>query len=171
MYFLSYLFEIVLFILLVWAGLFLLNLVHEGGHVLMYRIFFRDGHWHITIGTGRVIVRLKRFTLALLPIKGNFNTAPDHEGTKLQYIMMCLGGPMANVVFLVLVFFASGVLKANFDLPPGLDWFLGLFFWGNIFQLFVTVLPLEYTFGPYAGEISDGMRIKRIRETSKKLNN
>jgi len=146
--------------------MFLVNLVHEIGHVLMYRIFFRDKHWHITIGTGMNVIKLKRFTLRVFPISGFFNVESKNKGSKLHYIMMHLGGPLANVFFIVLLIFLSQIIKANNLELPNLVGFLGFTFWANISQFVFTVIPMKYYFWPYKGYLSDGMQIlKKIKES------
>ncbi|MDD4402717.1 MAG: M50 family metallopeptidase [Desulfitobacteriaceae bacterium] len=158
--------EVLLFMLLVWLCVFLVVLVHEMGHALMYRIFFRDKDWNITIGTGRTIIKLKRFTLRVIPIRGFFGCEPKYKGSKLQYIMMYLGGPLSNVFFIVLLILLSKSIKANEQ--PNLVWFLGFTFWANVSQFFLTVIPMKYWYWPYKGHISDGMRIlEKAKETKK----
>lgn len=160
-----YLLNIILLILLVWIGIFLVNLVHEFGHILMYRIFFCDKHWHITIGTGRTVFKLKRLTLKVIPLRAFYNVESKNDGSKLQDIMMHLGGPLANVFFIVLLIFLSQIIKAELELP-NLVWFLGFTFWANVGQFVFTVVPMKYSFWPYIGFISDGMRIlKRIKDS------
>lgn len=170
MYIAVLLLNILLFLLLVWICFFLVILVHEMGHVIMYRIFFRDKDWHITIGTGRIIIKLKRFTLRVFPIRGSYDIESKYKGSKLQCIMMYLGGPLANVFFIVLLIFLSQIIKANelkFE-HPNLVWFLGFTFWANVSQFFGAVVPMKYSFWPYKGGISDGMRIlKKATEISK----
>ena len=170
MYIAVLLLNIILFLLLVWICFFLVNFVHEIGHALMCRIFFRDKDWHITIGTGRTIIKLKRFTLRVFPIMGFFDFESKYKGSKLQYIMMYLGGPLANVFFIVLLSFLSQIIRTNelkFE-QLNLVWFLGFTFWANVSQFILTVVPMKYSFGLYKGHISDGMRIlKKAIETRK----
>lgn len=165
MYIAELLLNILLLLLLVWICLFLVILGHEMGHALMYRIFFRDKDWHITIGTGRTIIKLKKFTVGVFPVSGFFNNAPQYEGSKFQYIMMLLGGPLANVFFIVLLFFLSQTIKANglaFE-QKNLLWFLAFTFWTNVSQFVSAVVPIKFS-----DYISDGMRILKVAaETSK----
>lgn len=170
MYIAVFLLNILLLLLLVWICMFLVNLGHEMGHVLMYRIFFRNKDWHITIGTGRIVIKLKRFTLRVFPIVGFYHVESEYKGSKLQYIMMYLGGPLANVFFIIVLSFLSQIIKANqlkFE-QPNLVWFLGFTFRANVFQFVGTVVPMKYSFGLYKGLLSDGMMIlKKATETNK----
>jgi hypothetical protein len=155
--------------LLAWISLFLVFLAHESGHVLMYRIFFRDKQWHITIGVGRTLIKLKRLTLRAIPISGSYDGEFKNKGSKLQDIMTYLGGPLTNVFFIVLLIILSQILRAN-----GLEselrnlvWVLGFAFWANVYQFFITIVPMEYLYWPYTGNISDGMKIlKKAKEKS-----
>ena len=159
-----------LFLLFIWISVFLVYLVHEMGHVLMYRIFFRGKDWHITIGTGRIIIKLKKFTVRVFPTKGFFNITSKYKGSKFQYIMMFLGGPLANVSFIILLSFLLKIIHDN-ELTfqqENLVWFLAFIFWANVSQFLFTVIPMKLSFWPFKGYISDGMRIlKMVTENSK----
>ncbi len=139
------------------------------GHAIMYIIFFRDKNWNIAIGKGIPIIKLKKFTVRVLPATGFFNCTPKYKGSKFQYIMMFLGGPLANLLSIALLIFLSHIIKAN---EPTLGqqnfaWFLRFAFWAHVFQFIFTAIPMKYSFGPYKGYISDGMRIlKKAREKS-----
>lgn len=151
--------KILVFLLFVWVCLFVVNFFHEMGHVLMGRIFFRDKGWHIVIGTGRTIIKLKRFTFRVIPIRGTYGFESITKGSKLQYIMMYLGGPLANLFFIVLLIWLSQVIKAsNLELTD-LVIFLEYILWANIGQFAFTVIPMKYWYWPYKGYLSDGMKI------------
>lgn len=170
MYIAAYLLNIILLLILIWICMFLVILVHEVGHAIMCQILFRDKNWHIRIGTGRPIIKLKKFTVRVFPISGFCNFTPKYKGSKFQYIMIYLGGPLANVFSIVLLIFLLQIIKANeltFE-QRNLVWFLEFTFWTNVGQFVCTVVPMKYPFWPYKGYISDGMRIlKLVRESSK----
>ncbi|MGV8146780.1 MAG: hypothetical protein ACLKAK_10390 [Alkaliphilus sp.] len=159
-----------LFMLLIWICAFLVVFVHEMGHALMYRIFFRNNDWHITIGTGRTIIKLKKFTVRVFLSTGSFNFPSKYKGSKFQYIMMLLGGSLANVFFIILLIplaktnLANELTFAHYNLY----WFLGFTFWVNVSQFVFAVVPMKLSFWPFKGYISDGMRIlKMATKTSK----
>lgn len=170
MYFAELLLNILLLLLLIWICIFLINLVHEMGHVLMYRIFFREKDWNITIGVGRTIIKLKKFTLRIFPISGHYNYKSKYDGSKFQRIMTHLGGPLANVLFIVLLRFLLHIITANkltFE-QKNLVWFLTFTFWGNVAQFVFTAVPMKYSSWPYEGYISDGMEIlNEVTDTGK----
>lgn len=169
MYIVFYLIDILIFLILIWICLFLVNFVHEMGHAIMYRIFFRNKNWHISIGTGKLIIKLKKFTIKALPISGFINYELKHKGSKLQHIMVSLGGPLANVFFIVLLIFLSQTIKTSEQTlgQQNLLWFLGFAFWMNVNQFIFTAIPMKYSHWPYKGIISDGMSIlKKVREKS-----
>jgi len=162
--------NILLLMLLVWICFFLVTFVHEMGHALMYRIFFRNNDWHITIGTGRTIIKLKKFTVRLLVTTGSFNFPSKYKGSKFQYIMMLLGGPLVNVFFIVLLMSLARTNLANelTFVHYNLYWFLEFTFWAHVGQFVGTVVPMKLSFWPFKGYISDGMRIlKMATKTSK----
>lgn len=171
MYIAALLFNNLFLLLFVWICLFLVTLVHEMGHALMCRIFFKDKNWHIAIGSGRTIIKHKNFTIRVFPIKGSYESKYKsiYKGSKFQYIMMYLGGPLANILFIVLLIFLLRIINAKeltFE-QRNLVWFLSFMFWTNVSQFVGTVIPMKYSFGPYKGYISDGMRIlNKVKETS-----
>ena len=169
MYIAVYLLNYLLFLIFIWICSFLVNFVHEMGHAIMYCIFFREKNWHITIGTGRLIVKLKKFTIKALPIKGFIKYVSKYKGSKFQYIMVSLGGPLANVFSIVLLIFLLQIIKAN-ELTieqQNFVWFLKFTFWAHVSQFIMTSIPMKYSFWPYNGYISDGMSIlKKAREKS-----
>lgn len=170
MYIAVYLLNIILFLMLVWICMFCVILVHEMGHAIMYQIFFRDKDWYIEIGKGKPIIKLKKFTVRFLPISGFFNCEYKYKGSKLQYIMEYLGGPLANALSIILLIFLIRIIKTNelTLLQSNLIWFMSFAFWANVSQFIGTVIPMKYPFWPYKGCISDGMRIlKEATESSK----
>lgn len=169
MYIAHVLLNAIILLLLLWIGMFLTTLVHEIGHAVMYRIFFRDKDWHITIGTGRTIIKLKKFTVGVFQKTGHFNFVYKNKGSKFQYIMMFLGGPLANIVLIILLRFLVQIIKAKevtFE-QSNLVWFLTIMFWMNVGQFVSAVIPIKFSFWPFNGYISDGLRIfKKATETS-----
>lgn len=161
--------NILLLLLLVWISMFLVILVHEMGHALMYRIFFRDKDWHITIGTGWHIIKLKKFTVSVFLTGGAFNYESKNKESKFKYIMMFLGGSLANVIFIVVLRFLLQIITANeltFE-QKNLVWFLTFTFWVNVFQFISAIVPMKLPFWPYKDYISDGMKIlRKATETS-----
>lgn len=154
--------------------MFLVILVHEVGHAIMYLIFSRDKdkdkNWHITIGNGRTIIKLKKFIVKVFPITGYFNCDPEYKGSKFQYIMMLLGGPLANVLYIALLVFLLQIIKSNeltFE-QRNLVWFLEFTFWTNVVQFVYTIVPMKYLFGPLKGHTSDGMKILNLSNKSNK---
>lgn len=141
------------------------------GHDIMYRIFFGDNDWHIRIGRGRTIIKLNKFTVNILPSSGFFKITSKKNRSKFQYIMMLLGGPLANLLSIILLAILFKITNAS-QLPfvkYNLTWFLAFIFWCNILQFIGTILPMKL---PFNGYISDGMRILyKARETNKSGDN
>lgn len=167
MYFAELLLNILLLLLLIWICMFLSMLVHEMGHVLMYRIFFREKDWNITIGVGRTIIKFKKFTVRIFPISGYYNYESKDNGSKFKRIMMYLGGPLVNLLFIVLLRFLLQMITANkltFE-QKNLVWFLTFTFWFHVFQFVSSAVPMRYSFWPYEGYMSDGMEI--LKEATK----
>ena len=148
-----------LFILLLWTCLVSIIVVHEMGHLLMFKMFYREDYkgWHIEIGKGRPIMEFNRLTLRLIPISGCFRFKTKIKVSKFQYIMMLIGGPLASLIFIFLLGFLFRYMAITNNLvfkEHNLTRFLVFIFWGFIGQFIVTLFPMSF-----GGYTSDGMQI------------
>jgi hypothetical protein len=139
------------------------------GHAIMYRIFFKEKNWHVTIGKGKPIINLKKFTIRVIPLGGFCKYLSNYKGTKLQYIMASLGGQLANLLFIALLIFLSNIIKVN-ELTieqQSLLSYLEFTILANVYSLVLSAIPIKLNFWPFNGYVSDGMRIlKTVREKS-----
>lgn len=167
MYIAEYILNVLLLVVFVWVCLFLTTLAHEAGHVVTYRILFRDKNWRIAVGSGKAIAKFKRFTFGIIPVFGAYTGEYKHQGgSKFQHIMVYLGGPLANLLFIVLLVLLKVSLPESIN--PNYTWFLGFTFWANVFQLANSLIPMKYSYHPFPGAISDGKRImNKIAEKEK----
>ncbi|SET14396.1 site-2 protease family protein [Anaerobranca gottschalkii] len=167
---LEVLFNILIVSILVWLSFFIAVFLHEMGHALMYRIFFRDKDWHIRIGSGREIIKSKKFTIKAIPIDGYFYFEPKHRGSKFQYIMMLLGGPLTNILFIFLLSFLLYILKGNEQtlVQKILVWLFEFSLRIHVVGFLLTAIPINFRNGPLKGYTSDGMNILKIAMKSKK---
>ena len=164
MYVAEVLLNAVLLLLLIWIAMFVVILAHEAGHALMYRILFRARDWHITVGTGRLILSRKRFTLRAFMITGFCRCPRSGEGSRCHAIMVLLGGPLANVCLLVLLMALSPTVQAS-EMTlwrQNLAWLMSFAALVNVFQLIAALLPVRLPVGHMKHYVSDGMRIMRI---------
>lgn len=159
-YLLALLFNIFLLIFGVWIILLIITLVHEMGHAFMYKIFFRDKYWHIEVGRGRTIIKLRKFTIRIIPASGFCHFDPQSKGSKIQYIMTYLGGPLASLLIVVLTTLLLQLTKAR-DLTIQQEnwvWFLEFAFWASFCSFVLTILPIKYPHGYLKGLNSDALR-------------
>ena len=160
--------NIVFFILLLWICLVFIIVVHEMGHLLMFKMFYREDYkgWHIEIGNGRPIMEFKRLTLRIIPISGCFNFREKLKVSKFQYIMMLTGGPIASLIFIFLLGFLFRYMSITNNLVfkhHNLTRFLVFLFWGFLSQFILTLFPMSF-----GGYTSDGMKI--IKTAMRKKN-
>lgn len=158
-YLLALLFNIFLLIFGVWTILLIITLFHEMGHAFMYKIFFRDKYWHIEVGRGKKIIKLRKFTIRIIPASGFFHCDPQSKGSKIQYIMTHLGGPLASLLIVVLTTLLLQLTKAS-ELTIQQEnwvWFLEFAFWVSVSSFIMTILPIKYPHGYLKGFNSDGL--------------
>lgn len=159
----SLLFNILILVSLIWISLFVCTLLHEMGHAFMYSVFFREKDWHITIGTGKPIIKLKKYTVNILPLSGKFNYISKYRGSKLQCIMMSLGGPMVDLFLIVILVLALYMVKTSETtiLQHNLIWILVFNFYQNVYSFIGAIVPIDFKIGSNYRYISDGMQIVR----------
>lgn len=75
--------------------------------------------------------------------------------------MMLLGGPMANVAFILVLSILLRILSRRglAVTQQNLVWFLPFTRWANVFQLIAAAIPLKFSIWPVKNYVSDGMRI------------
>lgn len=161
MYYLEYLLNVSLFLVLIWICMFLVTLAHEMGHAIMYRIFFKENNWHITIGKGQPFINLKKFTIRAVPFGGVCKCTYNNKVNKFEDIMVSLGGPLANILSIAILYFLLNIVKANEPTlgQQNLLWVLNFIFLTNVYQFAFSVIPMKLSFWPFNGYTSDGMRI------------
>ena len=153
--------KVLLFILILWLGMFLATFAHELGHVLMFRFFYSDKNWHITLGRGKTIFKFKKITIKALMIMGYFNYETEHKGSKFGYTMIYLGGALANIVFILYLIF-SALLKEKHQIIAELPIFISLtrgIFAFNVYLAVFCLIPMKLNIWPCEHYISDGYYI------------
>ena len=82
-----------------------LTFCHEMGHILMCIIFFKCEDWKIDMGLGKVLFETKRLIIRPIIVVGKILPQIDAEyynrKSKLQKIMIPLGGPLFNLILLI----------------------------------------------------------------------
>ena len=140
--------------LAVWSVLiFISTFFHELGHAIMYRLFSGGKDWKIILGSGRTIFAGKRLIINVWFILGGWVTWPDISAPKFHRILWYSGGFLFNIALAVLFFMLLQISGSDI-------WQFALYF--NIIQAAMTMTPMTYTFEPYSGMESDGLRIYRL---------
>jgi hypothetical protein len=153
-----------LFAVVVWSlSFFIFGLLHEFGHIAMYRMFGGNNNWTIIMGWGRPIIRTKRITInSLFMLPGQVHW-PEEKARASNAILWCSGGFIVNAVCAGFLFFLILYLRQifpveNFDIWS-LDRILRAAFLTNIYIIIGTAIPVTYPFGGLKGMPSDGLRI------------
>lgn len=136
---------------------------HEMGHILMCIIFFKCEDWKIDMGLGKVLFETKRLIIRPIIVVGKILPQLDWEyynsKSKLQKIMIPLGGPLFNLIVLIVtipLLISEGKMIAGYShlFQESIKFLLRF----NMAQLFWTLLPIYYK----RDVPSDGRRIIEI---------
>ena len=140
-----------------------LTFCHEMGHILMCIIFFKCEDWKIDMGFGKVLFETKRLIIRPIIVVGKILPQLDGEyyssQSKLQKIMIPLGGPLFNLIVLIVtipLLISEGKMIAGYShlFQESVKFLLRF----NMAQLFWTLLPIYYK----KDMPSDGRRIIEI---------
>ena len=155
--------ELAVFVCVLWILCFLSTLMHEMGHAFGYALATGNGHWHIRIGSGKVLLDTKKLTVKLLPFDGCFTPLhADAIDTDAKLIAMLAGGPIASLVVvigLLLLMLGDVPLNSGYLAPGAAESFLNSAFFINVFTLVLSVIPTHYFHGEVRGMETDGLQI------------
>ena len=149
----------ILGIIFLWLGLALSILIHETGHMAGYKLAKGKEDWIIQVGFGKRLFKTKEYDIRILPFSGVFyHPTYDNTYTKTQALLCSAGGPIFNLV-LILILFALGARTSTFIdyYKPTWD-FIRTY---NIIMFISAIIPVRYpAFFPVIGGMeSDGMHI------------
>ena len=87
---------------LIWVFVVLLFLItHEIGHMIFYRIFFKNKDWKITLGEGKRIISVWKIEINLRYFwVGKFTYKKPIENSKYKQILVNMGGIIFNFISL-----------------------------------------------------------------------
>ena len=138
----------------VWFLMLISIFGHEMGHVMMYKLFYRENDWRVELGRkGLKLAEFGRFTIFANMTMGHAYVKYD-KYNKYKSIMFTLGGLMVNLFFVILL--SIHLKNINYDTTEYFNWCAGFLFYANLFQFLVGIIPMNV--GDYT---SDGMWILR----------
>jgi len=134
-------------IITILISFFVLGLMHELGHVIMYRIFCGDRNWKIVMGFGKPIIQMKRLTVNFAFFMGGYVTDLNFikEPRKLGLIMFYAGGILVNIVFAIALLFLSSqwaYLAIGESLPEWVGVVIRSSFITSLFLIGFNVIPI-----------------------------
>ena len=149
----------ILGIIFLWFGLAFSVLIHEAGHLTGYKLAKGKGDWIIQVGFGKTLFKSKNYDIRIVPFSGVFyDLDPDETNTKGQELLCTAGGPVFNLVFILILLALRSAASAFIDYyEPTWD-FIRTY---NIIMLLSAIIPMRYpSFLPIIGGMeSDGMHI------------
>lgn len=167
----AYIFEIILFAIILWLVGSVSVFTHEMGHAIGYMITVKSKGWQIIIGSGKRLVGAKRFVVNLLPVGGLF--LPTGEGrldSTRKKLSTLIGGPLATLLLLLVLLLLqmnlSNLRDTSIISAGTLEFFVNLTLYYNLFMFISAVLPFPYLFGVCKGLESDGLQIWKLLKQS-----
>ena len=154
----------ILGIIFLWLGLALSILIHEAGHMTGYKRAKGKEDWIIQIGFGKTLIKTKHFDIRAVPFSGVFN-APEDTYTKAQALMCAAGGPVFNLI-LILILFALKSSSLN-ECSAFIDYYEPTWDFIRTYSVIIlisAIIPMRYpAFFPIIGGMeSDGMHILKV---------
>lgn len=160
-----YILGLLLNIFLMWSAIMLCSSIHEMGHAIGYMITAKDNNWSIQLGIGKKLFTIKKFTFCLVPFSGYFMPSGQKSLSKNQTIAMCIGGPIANIFLLILLYlfknniiFLVQVRTNMINMASIMNYCMEYSIW----MLIASALPINNL-----GYVSDGYK---VYESFKKKN-
>lgn len=167
----AYIFEIILFVIVLWLVVSVSIFIHEIGHSIGYMVAAKGKDWQIVIGSGKRFLGSKRFVVNLLPFGGLFRPTDEGRIDSMRKMLSTLvGGPLATLLLLLVLALLrmniSNLGETSIISAGTLDYFINLTLYYNLFMLIMTILPFPYLFGVCKGLESDGLLIwKLLKQT------
>ena len=155
--------ELAIFVCALWLQSLLSAFLHEVGHALGYMIATGDMHWHIRVGSGKILLHSRRLTVKLLPFDGFFTPLEKNKiDTTAKLIAILSGGPVVSLILvigLLLLKYGNISLHSEIITPSAVDTFINSAISINLFVLVLSVIPTRYFHGEIKGIETDGLQI------------
>jgi len=163
----AYIFEVILFAIILWLVGSVSVFIHEMGHAIGYMITVKSKGWQIIIGSGKRLVGAKQFVVNLLPVGGLF--LPTDEGrldSTRKKLSTLVGGPLATLLLLLVLVLLrmniSNLGETSIISAETSEFFINFVLYYNLFMFISAVLPFPYLFGVCKGLESDGLQIWKL---------
>ena len=155
--------ELTILVCTLWALSFFSTFLHEVGHAFGYMIATGDKHWHIRIGSGKMLLNTRRLTVKLLPFDGCFIPSEKNKiDTTAKLIATLSGGPAVSLMLVVVLLFVKlggTSLHSEVIASDAIEFFIRSALFINIFILVLALIPTHYFHGEIKGTETDGMQI------------
>ena len=155
----------ILGIILLWVGLALSVLIHEMGHMVGYKLAKGQDDWVIQVGFGKKLFQTKHLDIRIIPFSGVFyNPTLGNSYTKTQELLCTAGGPVFNLVLILVLLALSSNPSAFIDYFEPTWNFVRTY---NVIMFISAIIPVRYpAFFPVIGGMeSDGKHLlKALRK-------
>ena len=156
----------ILGIIFLWLGIAFSILIHEMGHMMGYKLANGKKDWIIQVGFGKKLINTNHYDIRIFPFSGLFyNPMPDNTYTKAQALLCAAGGPVFNLMLILILFIllsgAFNEFSAFIDYYEPTWNFIRKY---NVIMFISAIIPMRYpAFFPIIGGMeSDGMNIMKI---------
>lgn len=165
--------SIIVSIPIVYILLLLSRIFKELGHLIMYRIMFKDDNYIIRVGFGKKLLQTKRWKINSVPILSKITYGDKLQQGTYKSILTHIGGGLGTILYLIclipLIYLVNkkpeviAIMNSKI-LPMAILRTIQIV----IFTLYFTILPLQIPYLPDGGYVSDGVYVINDLKSIKK---
>ncbi len=156
--------SIIVSIPIVYILLLLSRIFKELGHLIMYRVLFKDDNYKITVGFGKNLLQTKRWSIRGIPILSKITYGDKFQKGTYKSMVTHISGALGTIVYLICLLPLLYLVKKKPELISIMDTnILPMAILRTvqivIFTLYFTIIPLQIQFFPGGGYLSDGVHV------------
>lgn len=160
----SILINVIIAIPIIYILLLLSRIFKELGHLVMYKILFKDDNYKITIGYGKKIIQTKRWSIKRIPFLSKITYGNKFQEGTFRSLITHISGGLGTILYLIclipLIYLVNKkpeviTIMNSKILPMAILRTIQIV----IFTLYFTVLPLQIPYLPDGGYVSDGVYV------------
>ncbi len=156
--------NIIVSVPIVYILLLLSRIFKELGHLIMYRIMFKDDNYVIKVGFGKRLLKTKRWEINRMPILSKITYGDKFQQGTYKSLLTHIGGGLGTIAYLIclipLIYLVNkkpeviAIMNSKI-LPITILRTIQIV----ILTLYFSIMPLQIPYFPNGGYISDGVYV------------
>ena len=169
----SILINVIIAIPIIYILLLLSRIFKELGHLVMYKILFKDDNYKITIGYGKKIIQTKRWSIRGIPFLSKIIYGNKFQEGTFRSLTTHISGELGTILYLIclipLIYLVNkkpeviSIMNSKI-LPMAILRTIQIV----IFTLYFSILPFQIPYLPDGGYVSDGVYVVNDLRSIKK---